>query len=102
MVGYLYAKYGEDISWINKLDGIFASVVYNETTGDYMAFRDPMGICPMYWGTAKDGSKWFASEMKAIQHECEDVAIFPPVSTFRVLYCIRTIWHLNNASPNFL
>lgn len=38
-----------------------------------------MGICPMYWGTGPDGSKWFASEMKAIVEDCDDVTTFPPV-----------------------
>lgn len=75
----MWAKYGNDYSFIDKLDGIFASVAYNETTGEYIAFRDPMGICPMYWGTGPDGSKWFASEMKALVEDCDDVSTFPPV-----------------------
>ena len=42
--------------------------------------RDPIGICPLYWGRGGDGSMWFASEMKALQHRCVEFDIFPPVS----------------------
>ena len=44
-----------------------------------MLYRDPIGICPLYWGKGADGSMWFASEMKALQHRCVTFDIFPPV-----------------------
>lgn len=61
------------------LDGIFCGVIYDEDTKNYYAFRDPIGICPMYWGKGYDGSIWFASEMKALQDTCIELHIFPPV-----------------------
>lgn len=83
VVGYLCQKLGYTDEMINALDGIFACVVYNESTGEYCAFRDPIGICPMYWGRGEDGSLWFASEMKAIQDKCEALSVFPPGHVFR-------------------
>lgn len=37
------------------LDGMFAFVVSDETTGNFLAARDPIGICPLYFGRAGDG-----------------------------------------------
>lgn len=47
------------------LDGKFSFVVYDDKNKRIYAGRDHMGICPMYIGYGKDGSVWFASEMKA-------------------------------------
>ena len=79
--GHLYEKYGDDDKIWNALDGTFACVIWDERTGQFCAARDPIGICPMYWGKDKDGATWFASEMKALQHQCVSFEIFPPVST---------------------
>ena len=78
--GHLYQKYGDDDKIWNALDGTFACVIYDERTQQFCAARDPIGICPMYWGKDKDGATWFASEMKALQHQCVSFEIFPPVS----------------------
>jgi len=40
--------------------------------------RDPMGVCPLYWGHDREGRLCVASEMKAISSLCADVAQFPP------------------------
>lgn len=66
---------------LDSLDGVFAILLMDERTGEYIVARDPMGICPMYWGTAADGSLWFASELKALHDICETFDIFPPVRT---------------------
>ena len=79
IIGHLYEKLGDSDELWNMLDGIFACVLYDEKTGFFMAGRDPIGICPLYWGKGADGSTWFASEMKALQHRCVDIDIFPPV-----------------------
>lgn len=78
--GHLYEKYGDDDKIWNALDGTFACVIYDERTGDFCAARDPIGICPMYWGKDADGATWFASEMKALHQQCVSFEIFPPVS----------------------
>jgi asparagine synthase (glutamine-hydrolysing) len=79
-LGHWYMKEGEISNEVlDSFDGIFACVLSDERTGDFVAARDAMGICPLYWGTGADGSMWFASEMKALQDVCESFEIFPPV-----------------------
>ena len=80
--GHLYEKYGDDDKIWNALDGTFACVIYDERTQQFCAARDAIGICPMYWGKDKNGATWFASEMKALQHQCDTFEIFPPVSLY--------------------
>jgi asparagine synthetase B (glutamine-hydrolysing) len=80
LLGYWYEQQGKVTNeMIDSLDGIFAFTLYDERTGHFVAGRDPMGICPMYWGKGADGSTWFASEMKALHDICESFEIFPPV-----------------------
>ena len=43
-----------------------------------MASRDPIGVTSLYQGWAKDGSVWFASEMKALNEDCEKIETFLP------------------------
>eukprot|EP00803_Ostreobium_quekettii_P004867 evm.model.scf_2505.3 EVM.evm.TU.scf_2505.3 scf_2505:17679-22554(+) len=64
ILGYLYKKLGPVPEVFQKMDGIFCGVLYDEDMDQFLAFRDPIGICPMYWGRDRDGSVWFASEMK--------------------------------------
>ena len=35
---------------VNLLDGKFAFVLYDETNSFFMIARDPIGLCPLYWG----------------------------------------------------
>ena len=49
------------------------------------------GICPLYWGKGADGSTWFASEMKALQHTCVSFEIFPPVRPYARVYWIESL-----------
>lgn len=79
IVGHMYARTGDGADLWNSLDGIFACVVLDEQTGDFCAARDAMGVCSFYWGRGADGSTWFASELKALQDNCETFECFPPV-----------------------
>ena len=79
IVGYLYQQHGDTNELWNSLDGIFACVIWDERTGHFCIARDPIGICSLYWGRGADGSVWVASEMKALQDNCETVDFFPPV-----------------------
>ena len=80
VLGYLYQKLGPVGQLFELLDGIFCGVLYDEDLDQFLAFRDPIGICPLYWGRSADGAIWFASEMKALQDCCVDLDVFPPVS----------------------
>lgn len=74
----LYKKYGLDIM-VRMLDGEFAFVLYDQSSQQMMAARDPMGIRPMFYGyTKKEHQISFASEAKALMSLCENVMPFPP------------------------
>lgn len=78
--GYWFAQEGKlSHAMLNSFDGIFAILILDEATGHYVAARDPMGVCPMYWGTGKDGERWFSSEMKGLHDVCDKFDVFPPV-----------------------
>ncbi|KAK9789946.1 hypothetical protein WJX73_008349 [Symbiochloris irregularis] len=83
IIGHLYEQLGDSDELWNSLDGIFACVLIDEEKGTFCAARDPLGICPLYWGRGADGSYWFASEMKALQDRCTWFDIFPPGHVFR-------------------
>ena len=64
--------------WIARLNGIFAFALWDKVAGRALIARDPMGVCPLYWGHDREGRLCVASEMKAISGLCADVAQFPP------------------------
>ncbi|MEE4303654.1 MAG: asparagine synthase B [Wenzhouxiangella sp.] len=72
----LYRRHGAD--FLNRLNGIFAFVLYDEAADRYLIARDPIGVMPLYHGRDEDGMLWVASEMKAIEPWCRQVEIFPP------------------------
>jgi asparagine synthase (glutamine-hydrolysing) len=73
------ARDGSDIgAWLDRLNGIFAFVLWDRAAGRFIIARDPIGVCPLYWGHDADGRVWVASEMKALVRVCDDVAQFPP------------------------
>ena len=72
----LYERYGTD--FIDKLNGIFSFVLYDSTTDDYLIARDPIGVIPLYIGHDKDGTVYAASELKALEGQCEEYKPFPP------------------------
>ncbi len=65
-------------SMIEQLSGIFAFVLFDENTGDYLIARDPIGVIPLYMGHDKDGTVYVASELKALEGHCDEYAPFPP------------------------
>lgn len=75
---HLYEEEGDD--FVNKLDGIFAFVISDQEKGTALAARDAIGVFPLYIGWGRDGSVWFASEMKALIEDCERFEEFPPGS----------------------
>ncbi len=65
-------------SLLNRLNGIFAFALWDRANGRALIARDPIGVCPLYWGHDRNGLLWVASEMKALVDVCPDVAQFPP------------------------
>lgn len=71
----LYEKYGLDM--FKMLDAEFAMIIYDAKKKSYIAARDPIGIRPLFYGTAKDGGMCFASEAKNLIGIVEKVSPFP-------------------------
>jgi asparagine synthase (glutamine-hydrolysing) len=69
---------GGDGAALRWLRGMFAFVAVEASTGRWFAGRDPIGIIPLYWGQRPDGSRMFASELKALIPFCETIAEFLP------------------------
>jgi asparagine synthase (glutamine-hydrolysing) len=64
--------------WVSRLNGIFAFALWDSATSRYVIARDPIGVCPLYWGHDGEGRLCVASEMKSLVGLCNDVAPFPP------------------------
>ena len=80
VINALYLEQG--IEGVAKLNGIFAFALWDAAEGRLLVARDPLGVCPLYWGHDGDGRLWLASEMKALARHCPDVAPFPPGQVF--------------------
>lgn len=76
VINALYRQEGP--ASVARLNGIFAFALWDAATERLLLARDPMGVCPLYWGHDGDGRLWVASEMKALARLCADVAAFPP------------------------
>jgi len=64
----LYQQKGVD--FIDDLQGMFAFILYDKSTGDYLIARDHIGIIPLYTGFDEFGNFYVASEMKALVPIC--------------------------------
>ncbi|WP_458068574.1 asparagine synthase B [Rhodanobacter sp. BL-MT-08] len=67
-----------DTDFVNRLNGIFAFALWDGEAQRYLIARDPIGVCPLYWGHDAHGRLCVASEMKSLVGLCADVASFPP------------------------
>jgi asparagine synthase (glutamine-hydrolysing) len=78
VISALYRDGGDAQHWLDRLNGIFAFALWDAATQRYLIARDPIGVCPLYWGHDEQGRVCVASEMKALARHCHDVAAFPP------------------------
>jgi asparagine synthase (glutamine-hydrolysing) len=78
VINALYRDEADVGAWLDRLNGIFAFALWDAQRQRTVIARDPMGVCPLYWGHDGDGRLWIASEMKALVRLCDDVAQFPP------------------------
>ena len=72
----LFDKYGPDM--LNMINGIFAFVLYDNTSNSYFVARDPIGVIPLYMGKDENGTIYFSSEMKCLVGNCIEIKEFPP------------------------
>ena len=63
---------------VARLNGIFAFALWDGEAKRCLVARDPIGVCPLYWGHDAQGRLCVASEMKALAGVCADVSAFPP------------------------
>jgi asparagine synthase (glutamine-hydrolysing) len=81
VINALYRELGaEDFiaRGVRQLNGIFAFALWDSAAQRYLIARDPIGVCPLYWGHDAEGRLCVASEMKALVGVCADVSAFPP------------------------
>ena len=72
----LYREKG--IHFLEDLSGIFAFVLYDEERNEFLIARDPIGVIPLYIGYDTDGTVYVASELKALEGQCEHYEPFLP------------------------
>ena len=72
----LYREKG--IDFLEDLSGIFAFVLYDEERDEFLIARDPIGVIPLYIGYDDDGMVYVASELKALEGQCERYEPFLP------------------------
>ncbi len=72
----LYEEYG--LEMFRHLDAEFACILYDGTSGDVIAARDPIGIRPLFYGYSDSGKIAFASEAKSLIGVVREVFPFPP------------------------
>ena len=66
------------ISFLEDLSGIFAFVLYDEEQDAFLIARDPIGVIPLYIGYDANGTIYVASELKALEGQCEHYEPFLP------------------------
>ncbi|MCR5712365.1 MAG: asparagine synthase B [Prevotella sp.] len=66
------------IDFLEDLSGIFAFVLYDEERDVFLIARDPIGVIPLYIGYDDDGTVYVASELKALEGQCQRYEPFQP------------------------
>ena len=66
------------IDFLEELNGIFAFALYDEERDEFLIARDPIGVIPLYIGYDSDGRVYVASELKALEGQCDRYEPFLP------------------------
>lgn len=64
--------------FIEELSGIFAFALYDAERNEFFIARDPIGVIPLYIGFDNDGKVYVASELKALEGQCDHYESFLP------------------------
>ncbi|GAA6029496.1 hypothetical protein JCM8097_003708 [Rhodosporidiobolus ruineniae] len=80
VIMHLYKEH--DLQTPALLDGMFSFVLLDTsvTPSRMIAARDPIGITTLYqgWNSKRPGTVYFASELKSLHDECDEIIAFPP------------------------
>jgi asparagine synthase (glutamine-hydrolysing) len=63
---------------IEQLSGIFAFALYDAEDDCFLIARDPIGVIPLYIGYDADNKVYVASELKALEGQCDSYEPFLP------------------------
>ena len=63
---------------IEQLSGIFAFALYDVEDDCFLIARDTIGVIPLYIGYDNDGKVYVASELKALEGQCDSYEPFLP------------------------
>jgi len=74
---YLYDE-SHPTEFLNRVNGIFAFVLYDPQHKTFLIARDPIGVNPLYVGWDRQENLYVASEMKALVGSCERIREVPP------------------------
>ena len=66
------------IDFLEDISGIFAFALYDEEKDAFLIARDPIGVITLYIGYDSDGTVYVASELKALEGQCERYEPFLP------------------------
>ena len=66
------------VHFLEDLSGIFAFALYDAEKDEFLIARDPIGVIPLYIGYDDDGKVYVASELKALEGQCDRYEVFPP------------------------
>ncbi|MBR3286307.1 MAG: asparagine synthase B, partial [Bacteroidales bacterium] len=72
----LYREKG--IDFLEDISGIFAFALYDEARDAFLIARDPIGVIPLYIGYDRNGKVYVASELKALEGQCDRYEPFLP------------------------
>jgi len=65
---------------LQHLRGMFSFVLYDSRNDRHIVARDRIGITTLYygWNTKHPETKFYASEMKSLLENCDEIHTFPP------------------------
>ena len=72
----LFDTYRE--GFVDKMNGIFGFVIYDQKENEFFIARDHMGIIPLYVVWDKNKTLYVSSELKALEETCNKIEVFPP------------------------
>lgn len=75
---HLYKEIGTDV--VSQLDGMFSFALLDTVAQRLIVARDPIGITTLYYGKKRSqpNTMYFASEMKVLHQDCDEIEVFPP------------------------